>query len=86
MLVEILVGARTSEEVELYQAYLEPFEILDRGNIPRADWDEAKRFAQWIRAGRKRKMGDCLIEAIARRLNADIISADPDFRPRVPPQ
>ena len=85
VLIEILVGARTSRELEFYKAYLEPFEVLDKGNIPRQDWDAAKRIAQWIRTGRQRKLGDCLIEAIARRLNADIVSSDPDFKVRVPP-
>ena len=86
VLIEILVGVRTSQELELYQAYLEPFEVLDKGDIPRQDWDEAKRLAQWIRIGRERKLGDCLIEAIARRLNADIVTGDRDFKVRIPPQ
>ncbi len=80
------MGARTSEELELYKEYLEPFEILDKGEIPRRDWEEAKRLAQWIRKDRERKLGDCLIEAIANRFNGDIVSGDPDFKWRVPPQ
>ena len=86
VLIEFLVGARTGEELALYLAYLEPFEVLDRGEIPRQDWDEAKRLAQWIRTDRPRKLGDCLIEAIARRFNGDIVSGDPDFKRRVPPR
>jgi predicted nucleic acid-binding protein len=85
VVVEFLAGA-SREDLNSRRAYLEPFEILDKGNIPAADWDEAKRFAQWIRRGRERKLGDCLIEAIARRLNGDIISSDRDFKWRVPPQ
>ncbi len=86
VLVEFLAGARDSKELELSQTFLEPFEVLDRGEIPRQDWDEAKRFAQWIRIGRERKLGDCLIQAIAKRLHSDVITADLDFKQRVPPE
>jgi predicted nucleic acid-binding protein len=87
VLIEFLAGALTSNELDLYRAYLAPFGVLDRGNIPRQDWEEAKRAAQWIRnEGRKRRLGDCLIQAIAGRLNCDVITSDPDFRPRTPPR
>ena len=87
VLIEFLAGALTSNELDLYRAYLAPFEVLDRGNIPRQDWEEAKRLAQRIRSeGRKRRLGDCLIQAIASRLNCDVITGDPDFRPRMPPR
>lgn len=85
VLVEFLAGANR-EDLELRKAYLEPFEVLDKGNIPSADWDEAKRLAQWIRLGRERKLGDCLIEAIANRHNGDVISNDRDFKRRILPQ
>ena len=83
--IEFLAGANR-ENLECRKAYLEPFRILDKGNIPAKDWEEAKRIAQWVRIGRERKLGDCLIEAISIRFNGDIISSDPDFRQRVPPQ
>ncbi len=86
VLIEFLVGAKTSEDLELYKVYLEPFEVLDKGEIPRQDWEEAKRLAQWIRKHRGRKLGDCLIEAIAKRFNGDIITGDPDFKWRILPQ
>ena len=86
VLVEFLAGTRDSKELELSRAFLEPFEVLDNGEIPRQDWEEAKRFAQWIRKGRERKLGDCLIQAIAKRLNGDVISADLDIKQRVPPE
>ncbi len=85
VMVEFLAGANR-EDLGFRKAYLEPFEVLDKGNIPRADWDEAKRFAQWTRIGRERKLGDCLIEAIAKRFNGDVVSRDRDFKRRVPPQ
>jgi predicted nucleic acid-binding protein len=63
VLIEFLGGALTSNELALYQAFLAPFEVLDKGNIPRPDWEEARRFAQRIKnKGRKRKLGDCLIQ------------------------
>lgn len=87
VLIEFLAGALSRKELDLYQAYLAPFEVLDRGNIPRQDWEEAKRFAQWIKnKGRKRKLGDCLIQAIASRLNCDVITSDPDIQPRTSPR
>ena len=86
VVIEFLAGTRDSQELELSRAFLEPFEVLDQGEIPRQDWDEAKRFAQWIRIGRERKLGDCLIQAIAKRLNGDVITADLDFKQRVPPE
>ena len=87
VLIEFLAGAATSDALTLYQAFLAPFEVLDGGNIPRLDWEEAKRRAQWIKSdGRRRKLGDCLIQAIASRLNCDVITGDPDFRPRMPPR
>jgi predicted nucleic acid-binding protein len=85
VLIEILVGARNKEELEHYQAFLEPFQVLDKEEIPRRDWEEAKRIAQWVRRGRERKLGDCLIEAIANRFNGDIVSAVLDFKSRCSP-
>jgi predicted nucleic acid-binding protein len=86
VLIEFLAGARNSNELKLFRAYLEPFEVLDKGVIPARDWEEAKRFAQWIRRDRKRDLGDCLIQAIAERLKADVVSSDLDIKRRVPPQ
>jgi predicted nucleic acid-binding protein len=84
--VEFLAGARSTEELRLYAAYLEAFEVLDQGNIPAVDWAEARKFAQGIRTGRARKLGDCLIQAIAKRLNCDIVTGDPDFKSRMLPK
>ena len=64
VLIEFLAGAITSGELELYRVYLEPFDVLDNGNIPRRDWEEARRLAQWIKhEGRRRRLGDYLIQA-----------------------
>jgi hypothetical protein len=35
VLIEFLAGALSSSDLELYRAYLEPFTVLDKGNIPR---------------------------------------------------
>ena len=87
VLIEFLAGGLSSGELELYRAYLGQFDVYDKGNIPRQDWEQAERFARWIRTdGRRRKLGDCLIQAIPKRLNCDVISRDPDFRPRTPPR
>jgi predicted nucleic acid-binding protein len=83
--VEFLAGA-TNKNLKLFVAFLKPFIVLDKQNIPAGDWREAERIAQWVRTGRDRKLGDCLIEAIAKRLNGDVISSDRDFKLRVPPR
>jgi predicted nucleic acid-binding protein len=85
--IEFLCGARDSNEFKLYSAYLEPFEVLDKQNIPSQDWSEAERRAQWVKeSGRRRKLGDCLIQAIAQRLHAEVVTRDQDFRRRTPPK
>jgi len=85
--IEFLCGARNSNELKLYSAYLEPFGIFDERSIPSQDWSEAERRAQWIKeSGRPRKLGDCLIKAIATRLHAEVVTRDQDFRLRIPPK
>jgi predicted nucleic acid-binding protein len=85
--VEFLCGALSSEEFKLYSAYLEPFEVLDKQNIPSRDWSEAERRAQWVKdSWRRRKLGDCLIQAIAKRLHAEVVTRDRDFLLRTPPR
>ncbi len=85
--VEFLCGADTKAKTKQYQYYLSFFEVLDEQRTPALDWFEAERIACRIPTSRKaRKMGDCLIQAIAARLKADIITADRDFSPRIPPE
>jgi len=85
--IEFLCGVRNSDELKLYAAYMEPFQLLDKPDIKSQDWSEAERWAQRVReAGRARKLGDCLIQAIAKRLNAEVVTMDPDFRSRTPPK
>ena len=85
--IEFLCGARDSNEFALYSAYLESFEVFDKRNIPSQDWNEAERLAQWTKkSGRQRKLGDCLIQAIAKRLHADVVTRDQDYPRRTPPK
>lgn len=78
--VEFVAGVRTSHELRLAVAYLAPFRILDEGNIPSRDWEEAKRLAARVpRDGKPRQLGDCLIRAIAERLHCEILAVDKRF-------
>jgi hypothetical protein len=53
--VEFLCGIRDSDELKLYSAYLEPFEILDKPDVKQQDWSEAEREAQRFKEGGRRK-------------------------------
>lgn len=78
--VEFVAGATTARELKLAQAYLRPFELLDKRAISAADWSEAERISQRVpRDGKPRHLGDCLIRAIANRLRADVITHDSAF-------
>lgn len=85
VLIEFLAGATSSDELKLYLAFLQPFKNFDNGDIPPRDWKQSERFAKWVKDGRRRKLGDCLIKAIAERLNCDVITGDPDFKSRILP-
>jgi len=72
--------------VKLFTAFLESFEVLDKDVKPQ-DWTEAQRWAERIRrTGGNRKLGDCLIQAIAKRLNAEVVTKDQHFQSRIPPR
>jgi predicted nucleic acid-binding protein len=77
VLLEYLCGVRDRVELGLARAYLKPFESVDKGRILAADWREAKRLAERVpRNGRPRDFSDCLIKAIATRLNYQVRSFD----------
>ena len=58
--IEMVAGVTSSDELKLTQAYLDPFEIIDEGKIPKRDWDEAKVMSQRVAPkGGKRQLGDC---------------------------
>lgn len=78
--IEMVAGVTSSDELKLARAYLDPFEIVDQGQISKEDWNEAKKMAQRVAPkGGKRQLGDCLIRAIAKRLNCDVLTLDGGF-------
>jgi predicted nucleic acid-binding protein len=77
MVIEFLCGILDQNEVDLREAYLKPFLVMDRQRITVGDWREARRIAKYAGAQAKRRsLGDCLITAIADRLKLEIISED----------
>lgn len=79
--IEFIAGVRSKGELDLARAYLAEFEIIDEGRILEEDWEHAKRLAARIpRDGKPRQLGDCLILAIAIRLNCDVRSLDKGFK------
>ena len=78
--IEFLGGARSAAELKLYVEYLKSFDVLDKHRIAPEDCQEAIRIAQRVpRSGSPRQLGDCLIRAIANRLNADVFTLDREF-------
>ncbi len=78
--IEFLAGATSAQELRLFRHFLAAFTIVDDERIPPADWQEVRRLAQRVRRdGKPRQLGDCLIRAIARRLNFDVITYDSGF-------
>ena len=81
--IEMVAGVTSSDELRLTQAYLDPFEIIDEGKIPKRDWDEAKVMSQRVAPkGGKRQLGDCLVRAIAKRFNCEVLTSDKGFPAR----
>ncbi len=52
--IEFLVGATSSGELGLFEAYLEAFHCVDDRKILERDWQEAERLAKRIPPGGKR--------------------------------
>jgi len=78
--VEFLAGTRDSSEQRLAESYLAEFDTIDKGDIPKQDWDETLRLARRIPPkGKPRDLGDCLIRAIAKRLKHEVITIDAGF-------
>jgi predicted nucleic acid-binding protein len=84
--IEFECGTRDQRELELARAYLNEFEIIDGGRILPEDFVQARRLAA-PRQGieRKRNFADCLIRAIADRLNYGVDTEDVGFPRRLPP-
>lgn len=78
--IEVIAGVVQGNQLRLTRAFLEEFDCVDRELVPKSDWQEAKRLAQWIRQSKRpRDLGDCLIRAIARRLHCEVLTFDEDF-------
>ena len=78
--IEFLAGTASPQELQHARAYLAEMPLIDHGSVVDADWREARRLAQRVPAdGRRRQLGDCLIRAIARRINCEVISFDESF-------
>ena len=77
VVVEFIAGSKNNKDLLLLRAFIEEFDIVDAGVIPREDWQAAKLRAERIpRNGKRRDLGDCLILAIADRLHMDVDSLD----------
>ena len=83
----MLAGVMTSHELKLTRAFLAEFTCVDQRDIPSADWEKAIRLAQRVKKLRKRlpsparprRLGNCLIRAIADRLDYEVQSRDKDY-------
>jgi len=79
--IEFLAGTRSGHELRLARSYLDRFEEIDQGRITPDDWRQARHMAERIPPhGKPRQMGDCLIRAIAKRLNHEIVTLDQGLR------
>jgi predicted nucleic acid-binding protein len=77
--LEMLGGDLSARDRRLTRAYLKPFKVIDRGRVIKEDWDEARRLVERIPRGpapRPRGLVDCLILAIAARLNHEVWTED----------
>ena len=78
--IEFVCGQGDENWMKLARAYLDEFEIVDGGRILPDDWKVAKQIAQRIlRDHSPRQLGDCIIRAICKRLNLDVLTADRRF-------
>lgn len=84
--VEFLAGFTSRKELKWGERFLSSFHCVDGRNIPPEDWEVAFGLARWVPMDKKsRQLGDCLIQAIARRLKCDVETDDRGFprsRPR----
>lgn len=83
VVLEFLCGTMSPHELRLSRAFLAEFKVADGGQILPEDWEQAKRFASWVpQETEPRDFGDCLLAAIARRLNLDPLTSDQEHRRR----
>jgi predicted nucleic acid-binding protein len=78
--VEFIAGAQSGAELDAYRAYLSGFRVIDDGRVLEGDWAYAKRLAGRVPSdGKPRQLGDCLIAALAFRLNCAVQTQDRYF-------
>jgi predicted nucleic acid-binding protein len=78
--IEFICHANSRELLEVYEAFVDRFMLVDRGQIGPDDWEFAIRLARRVpRSGKPRQLGDCLIRAIATRLRYDVMTNETDF-------
>src|SRR5437016_2776162 len=78
--LELICGTLSKWALKLTRAYLGEFTVIDQGTVLDEDWQEALRLAARVpQSGKPRDLGDCLIRAIANRLNYDVTTPDKDF-------
>jgi predicted nucleic acid-binding protein len=81
--LEFFAGAHSRDELDLFKAFLEPFQVVDDGQVTPEDWDRAFKYAERVpKDGKPRQLGDCLIRALAERLRRTVISLDQSFPKR----
>jgi predicted nucleic acid-binding protein len=69
--IEYLCGKGSRREVDIARAYLSHFEIADEGDIHAIDWVLARQISERVpREGGRRQLGDCLIRAICKTVEA----------------
>ncbi len=79
VLLEFLGIIVNGHEMKLSRAFIDHFHPLDDGNITGQDWQKARQLAERIGKGPsppRRGAIDCLIKAIALRLDCEIRTAD----------
>lgn len=77
VVIEMLAGVMSNKELKYTRAFLDEFEVADKGKVTELDWKNAKVLAERFGAVRKpRQLGDCLIKAIADRIGYDVDSGD----------
>ncbi len=80
VVLELTCGVLSKRGLQLTRAYLGEFMVIDQGAVLNEDWREALRLAARVpRNGKARDLGDCLIRAIANRLNHEVSTPDKSF-------
>jgi predicted nucleic acid-binding protein len=78
--IEMIAGVQSQRELQLTRIFLQCFACVDERRILAQDWEEAIRLAQRVPPdGKPRQLGDCLIQAIAKRLRYEVVTKDLSF-------